>query len=127
MDLPTLQTRSKSYMSYKQKKHYWANIITCWFLSGLTPRPFCEKYNLKVSDFRKWRFKLSLPQPLKQSKDDNVIDFIPITIDGIKSEIDNESDGIVLILSNGSQLGIKDGFNESTLIRLLSVLGGSIC
>ena len=114
----------------------WSNIITAWYLSDKSAKIFCEENYIDIKDFRKWLYKINLPRPVileenpKEITETKVIDsvkFIPVKIKDINDELLENPTGIDLLLFSGHRIRITKGFDEETLINILTVMRELSC
>jgi hypothetical protein len=111
-----------------EKRDYWANKVTAWYLSGQRLKPFCEQHGINKNDIRKWLYKLNLPRPVRLQEETEGISniqelkFIPVKLSDIEL-LTKESDAIDILLSNNYRIRIRRGFDGDTLTRLLMVMG----
>ena len=61
--------KTTNIQEYQKKRHYWLNVITAWYLSGLKARVFCTKHNLDHKAFRRWLYKIKLVRPVVIKED----------------------------------------------------------
>ena len=118
------------------KRHLWINRITTWYLSGKKIKPFCQGEGLEVKEFRRWLYRLNLPRPVVEEREElktnkyrqiEKIKFIPVKLTDIKQELKANESGIDIVLSNGYCVRIRPGFIESELIKALTVVRSLSC
>lgn len=131
--------RTANIREYQKKRHYWLNIITAWYLSGLKAKIFCAKHNLDQIAFRRWLYKIKLLRPViikdeykekaKKPPPEYVepIKFIPVKMSDIHQKLKIPGSEIDLLLPNGTRLRFGKNFDEEILLRLLVTLREDVC
>ena len=132
--------KTANIQEYQKKRHYWLNVITAWYLSGLKARVFCTKHNLDQKVFRRWLYKIKLVRPvvIKEASELGAkkpptleyvepIKFIPIQMSDIHQRLKIAGSEIDMLLSNGTRLRFGKNFDEEILLRLLATLKESAC
>ena len=122
----------------KDKKRYWANRVTCWYLSGQSLRVFCQTHELDKKRMRYWFYRLNLPRPVRYLKEPEKKDpaikkrmeavrFLPVTVTGLEEALIQHPSGVDLVLESGFKIRIHPGFNSEVLIRLMTTLKETLC
>ena len=120
------------FLSSYDKRTYWANVITSWYVSGKSLRSFCKVHKIDITRMRRWHYKLNLPRPVKivdVASDCSVKSkrkFMPINVDELKSHSAKSPSGIVLAVGSKRVLLERD-FDEHVLTSLLARLEQESC
>ena len=102
-------------MHNSDKKQYWHNHIREWGKSGKSKKAYCSENGLSYWNFICWNGKLTSEPACDQGL---------IKIPAITSWNKNIPDGsIELITGNHLRISIPEGYDSTTLKRLLSDLG----
>lgn len=124
------------FLSYADKRRYWTNVITGWYVSGLRMKPFCHRHAICQAVMRRWVWKLHLARPVisktllgssEQGDKDLSLHFMPVTLESISSKMPASTSGICLCFPSGKRVVLEPYFDEGALVRLLGVLGDASC
>jgi len=131
-----IENKFHKIIAYRRATIKWSNIITAWYLSNKSARTFCEENRLDIKEFRKWLYKINLPRPAileanpKEITETKVVDavkFIPVKIKDINGGLMENPTGIDLLLFNGNRIRVTKGFDEETLINILTIMREVSC
>lgn len=108
-------------MSEARKKNqkltqFWEYHIKQWSESGVSQNAYCRQNDLRPNQFTYWKIKFK-----KQAL---VPEFVQVPSTQITQVLNfSEQKGLTLNTDNGFQIEIPDGFSQTTLTRVLQVLG----
>lgn len=105
--------------SRADREQFWRDLIERQQQSGQSIREFCDSEGVSQPSFFAWRKRLRLENGQPQSR------FVPVQIDMLDSV--RRAGRIEILLSDGKCVRVQPGFDEQTLIAVLSVLERSPC
>ncbi len=103
----------------KAKRSYWSAHIKAWNSSGLSQAEYCRVYHLRSNSFTYWkrRFKeIASPHGL-----------IPVQVLQETQPPELSSTHLTIRVGNTLSIEVPDGFDASTLARVMEVLRGTPC
>ena len=103
----------------KAKRSYWSAHIKAWKSSGLSQAEYCRVYNLKSNAFTYWkgRFKeITNPHGL-----------IPVQLLEETQLPELPSPHLIIRMGNTLSIEVPDGFDASTLAKVMEILKGATC
>ena len=102
--------------SNEKRCQFWKRHLKTWSKSGLTQNAYCRNNNLKPNRFTYWKNKFkrkNLP-----------VQFVQITPDQVTEAISYPVQNCLrLNIESRFQIEIPDGFSQTTLTKVLLVLG----
>ena len=102
------------------KQQYWGQHVESWQSSGLSQNAYCQKHDLKPSQFSYWKQQLTTLNETHPPKSSTSLSaFIPLSID---NNTPLSTSGLCLRLPNGCELTGIEAEHLPTLTRLLEVL-----
>ncbi len=107
---------SKAKGKNRKLTQFWQVHIKQWSESGLTQNAYCRKHGLRPNRFTYWKIKFN--------QDATPTEFVQVPTAQIREVLHfSEPKGLKLNIDTGFQIEIPDGFTQSTLARVLEVLG----
>ena len=98
------------------RREYWLRQAEAWRSSGLSQAAFARQSGLKVNTFRWWLRRIEEPES-------RFVEVPELAVNGWSGK---ESDGVGIRLHLGAVIvELSKGYDEQTLERLLSLLGGN--
>jgi transposase len=114
----------------KSTRAEWAKRVERWQDSGLTAKEFAAELDVSPNSLTFWKWKLRQPSPrepsrshtsrVSQARADTPTKFLELVP---TSETSAES-ALDVVLASGVVLRVAKGFDESTLVRVVQLLGG---
>ena len=110
---------------------FWRAHIAAWRESGLTQRAYCHRESLPETQLSHWKHRLAKSQRRSRVKRSlvpvQVLEPPPAELDSAVSESPRcapaPSAALSVVLDGGLRLEIGEGFDATTLRRVLGVLG----
>jgi transposase len=101
----------------KGKERYWRRVLTQWRASQpTTVRAFCVAQGISQPLFYWWRREI-------QRCDRQRPQFLPVHVVGETPAPECDGSAIEVVLGGGRCVRVRPGFDRTTLVRLLDVLG----
>ena len=136
--------------SKEERYHYWQQMMDCYESSDMTRLAFCKQQDLKIDDFRRWRYRLSraaektLTSAAQNTAASKAIPqashFVPVQITPSATHsqytghsIDDPTTAsvttapFVIELRQGIRVHVHPPFVSSSLKQLLKTLGEVAC
>lgn len=104
---------TKQFKSRKEKYNFWKNHIHNWQQSNISQAEYCRCNHLKTKSFRYFKSRIA-----RQSN--SQISLIPVTVQANPIHTTEPDVSLGLVLLNGLKIEVADGFNPSTLKKLIS-------
>lgn len=103
-------------MSISEKNDLWKKRISEYRASNLIARVWCEKNNVSITSMRYWITKFNKESDQRETQ--------WVSVKESPELIDSSPNTSLITINTGSySIGIPDGFQQETLIRILRVLG----
>lgn len=99
------------------KERYWRRVLRQWQASQpTTVRAFCVAQGISQPLFYWWRREI-------QRRDRERPQFLPVHVVGETPVLECDGSAIEVVLGGGRCVRVRPGFDRTTLVRLLDVLG----
>ncbi len=103
---------------YRAKKRFWQTHMRAWKKSGLSQNEYCRRNKLRPNQFCYWKKKL-----IGSNKDTSK--FVPVIVPTHKvDKHHNLGDSGLTISFDKISIKLKNDFNPSALVKVVTVLGG---
>jgi len=113
----------------------WRRLVRSWARSGLSQAEFCRRHSLWASDFSLWKRHLQGHGGTRRvggktdRRPQKRLRWVPVAIgsrpasaaDGREVSM-GRSDSVAIVLRNGRQIHLAEGFDLEKLIRLVAAL-----
>ncbi len=101
----------------ESKEQYWRRVLTQWQASPpTTVRAFCAAQGVSQPLFYWWRREI-------RRRDRDRPQFLPVHVVGETPAPESDDGAIEVVLGGGRCVRVRPGFDRTTLVRLLDVLG----
>jgi hypothetical protein len=109
------------------KERMWRRRMARWQSSGLSARAYCRGFRLSEAQFHYWRRELRLrDREAAEAMPSPAFAAVELKPTGL-AEGYAARDVVEIVLSAGLRVRVRDGFDPSTLSRVLGVLGEAAC
>ena len=97
----------------KNKREYWRTHSEAWQESGQTQGEYCKQHGLNLKTFAYWR--------RRQKKDNPSVRLVQLSAEALHQA---ERSALRIVVDNRYAIEVSDGFNPTTLGRVVEVLRG---
>ena len=91
----------------------WYKLFTTWKQSGISPGAFCQKHQLGLASFQRWRRIFEKEQNLKEAKP---VNFLPIRVH------DRAPSNLIVQINGRLRIEVPVEFDQKTLKDVVQVL-----
>lgn len=108
------------------KQAQWASRVRAWRQSGKTAQEFAEGKPFKPSTLRWWGTQIRrLQEPPGELAEATKPEVRMVAVRTVSSMPTRElSDAVLFVEVAGARIGVREGFDEALLRRVLAALGG---
>ena len=100
----------------EDQRQYWEGQIKGWEQSGLRQTEYCRQNSLKIRNFGYWKRRLS-----QKSTD---VSFVSLQVQSNNYQTTSNASSLKVVLARGQKIEVDEGFDQTTLKRLIHTLDG---
>jgi len=102
------------------KEQFWRRAVARYQKSGLSVRAYCAEHGLSEPSFYGWRRELVRRDQRRAELAAKPVAFMPVRV------VSEPSAAIEIVLSNGSIVRVRPGFDATTLRQVLATVEAAI-
>jgi hypothetical protein len=103
----------------RHDESFWRERLEKWTASGLSARDFAAREGLRPERLFFWKRRLRSSAAIAVAG----VSFAKVSVQPVSA--DNTGEPLDVVMHTGHVIRVRPRFDESTLLRLLSILGGA--